>query len=542
MKKRWLLLVCVMLFSSALVILSSCKKEDKMIWFEHSFTKVLHDSKYSGKDTYKIYMAKNEYESCQYVIKLEQPEFDLRLELSPFTNKDGDTVEAVILEEYYLEVSSYLDAGSDYVDYPDPVVPIGEDYRFDAQADCAVPFMIRLHTTADTPAGDYSSTIKVISGEEVLFENKITAHVWDFAYSDSKACATAAGISYGDIKTKHNIETNEEWDAMYIKYYEFLLDYGISAYDLPYNILSAEADKYMSDPRVTSFKVPHSSDDATIVAYYEKLKTNPEWMDKAYFYPLDEPTSPDMYYQLEGKILRLDRLFPGNQVCVPFFVDPIMFEETDAVEYMKDLIDIWCPKAYCFEDKNIYFDLSTREDISKSYYDMGYDPFAKRMVENRKNGDKVWWYVCWEPGEPYANLFVDMAGINHRILFWQQKKYDVDGFLYWQVNHWGSVNDPWTDMSTVKWINDFVYGDGSLLYNGNKVGIDGPVASLRLEAVRDGIEDFELLTMAEAKLGEKAVDKIISKCVTSVSKYTKDGDKLVKYRIQLGNELEKAMK
>ena len=46
----------------------------------------------------------------------------------------------------------------------------------------------------------------------------------------------------------------------------------------------------------------------------------------------------------------------------------------------------------------------------------------------------------------------------------------------------------------------------------------------------------------EAKLGEKAVDKIISKCVTSVSKYTKDGDKLVKYRIQLGNELEKAMK
>ena len=66
MKKRWLLLVCVMLFSSALVILSSCKKEDKMIWFEHSFTKVLHDSKYSGKDTYKIYMAKNEYEEGLY--------------------------------------------------------------------------------------------------------------------------------------------------------------------------------------------------------------------------------------------------------------------------------------------------------------------------------------------------------------------------------------------------------------------------------------------------------------------------------------------
>lgn len=513
-----------------------------MVWFEHSFTKVLKDSEYSGKDTYKIYMAKNEYESCQYVVRLKQPEYDLRLELSPFTNKKGDVIDAVILEEYYLEVSSYLDISADYVEYPDPVVPVGDDYTFNADIDCAVPFMIRLHTTKDTPAGDYSAVIKLVSDNSVLFENKITAHVWDFTYSDSKACTTAAGISYGDIKNKHNIETNEEWDAMYVKYYEFLLDYGISAYDLPCNILSAEADKYMNDPRVTSFKIPYSNDDHTIIAYYEKLKTNPKWMEKGYFYPLDEPTSPDMYYKLEGQIMRLDKLFPENQVCVPFFVDPIMYGETDAVEYMKELIDIWCPKAYCFEDKNIYYDAANKKDISKEYYDMGYKPFAQRMNENRKSGDKVWWYVCWEPGDPYANLFVDMAGINHRILFWQQKKYNVDGFLYWQVNHWGSVKDPWTDMSTVKWINDFVYGDGSLLYNGNKVGIDGPVASLRLEAVRDGIEDFELLTMAQSALGEKATDKIISKCITSVSKYTKDGDKLMKYRIQLGNKLEKALK
>ena len=542
MKRRGLLFICVVIFSVTLIVLCSCKKEDKMIWFEHSFTKVLHDSKYSGKDTYKIYMAKNEYESCQYVVKLDQDTDELRLELSPFTDKAGNTLEAVILEEYYLEVASYLDASSDFVEYPDPVVPIEDDYTFSADADCAVPFMIRLHTTANTPAGDYSATIKLISEDNVLFENTISVHVWNFTYSDSKACTTAAGISYGDIKTKHNIETDEEWNAMYIKYYEFLLDYCISAYDLPCNILSQEADKYMSDPRISSFKIPYSDNDDTIIAYYEKLKTNPEWMKKGYFYPLDEPTNPEMYYQLEGRILRLDKLFPGNQVCVPFFVDPIMYEETDSVEYMKELIDIWCPKAYCFEDKNIYYDAANKKDISKEYYDMGYKPFAQRMNENRKSGDKVWWYVCWEPGDPYANLFVDMAGINHRILFWQQKKYDVDGFLYWQVNHWGSVNDPWTDMSTVKWINDFVYGDGSLLYNGNKVGIDGPVASLRLEAVRDGIEDFELLTMAQSTLGEKAVDKIISKCVTSVSKYTKDGDKLMKYRIQIGNELEKAMK
>jgi hypothetical protein len=37
------------------------------------------------------------------------------------------------------------------------------------------------------------------------------------------------------------------------------------------------------------------------------------------------------------------------------------------------------------------------------------------------------------------------------------------------------------------------YGDGSLLYPGKKVGIDGPVSSLRLEVLRDGLEAFDYL-------------------------------------------------
>ena len=44
-------------------------------------------------------------------------------------------------------------------------------------------------------------------------------------------------------------------------------------------------------------------------------------------------------------------------------------------------------------------------------------------------------------------------------------------------------------------------GDGMLLYPGNKVGIDGPVGSLRLEVFRDGLEDFDYLALADQRLG-----------------------------------------
>ena len=125
-----------------------------------------------------------------------------------------------------------------------------------------------------------------------------------------------------------------------------------------------------------------------------------------------------------------------------------------------------------------------------------YPSFGERMAERKAAGDKVWWYVCWEPGDPYNNLFVDQLGVQHRILFWQQYAHDVDGFLYWGANYWNGTSDPWGDMATVKQLSPDVYGDGSLLYNGNIVGADGGCPSLRLAAIRDGVEDFELLAMA----------------------------------------------
>ena len=172
------------------------------------------------------------------------------------------------------------------------------------------------------------------------------------------------------------------------------------------------------------------------------------------------------------------------------------------------------------------------------------------MKTEAEGGDDVWWYVCWEPGMPYLNMYVDMQGYQNRLLFWQQKQYNVNGFLYWSCSYWNKVANPWNSMATVgtdyqtgvRWLSDEVFGDGSLLYPGSEVGVDGACGSCRLEAVRDGIEEFEMLTMLENTAGREAVDKIINKVSKSIVEFTSDENALAEARIELGNALEQALK
>ena len=71
--------------------------------------------------------------------------------------------------------------------------------------------------------------------------------------------------------------------------------------------------------------------------------------------------------------------------------------------------------------------------------------------------------------DPYTNILMEQKGVVHRVLFWQQKQYNVDGFLYYAVNNW--TENAWEDAITGKHLMPHVYGDGVLIYDGAHVGI-----------------------------------------------------------------------
>ena len=126
------------------------------------------------------------------------------------------------------------------------------------------------------------------------------------------------------------------------------------------------------------------------------------------------------------------------------------------------------------------------------------------MRERQKAGDTILYttdgQMCLDT--PYCAI--------ERLLPWYCWKYGVVGYEFWGVNWW--TYDPWergwhrfisqssdgVEFFHVRYPN----GDGYLTYPGARVGVDGPVSSVRLEQAREGIEDYEYLALLDRLIAQ----------------------------------------
>ena len=476
--------------------------------------------------SHTLYLAKNEGEYCQLALHTRLDRERARVSLTPFTDQNGNTLETEFCEEYYVKTTGETVFGS----MPDALVPlaVGAENKLPMLQMQNYPLFIGVRTTTETAPGDYTAKLTLFcnENEDDKYERltlEITAHVWDFALPETPAMDTAMGLGKGDIARAHRVDPNSaEATALYKSYYEFLLRRHVSAYDLPVDILSDEADAYMSDPRCTSFCIPYAGDN-TIRAYREKLSSNPAWAKKAYFYPIDEPSDEEAYARYNQICERLNALYPGYNMVTPFYTNEVEIggETRYGVDLQEGKSSIMCPESVLFDEAG----------------------FAERARERQAGGDKLWWYVCCGPGPKtdYCNLFTQQEGLKHRLLFWQQKQQGVTGLLYWSTTYWSDVGgDPWASAWTTPWTGVDTFGDGSLLYDGYHVGVNGPVSSLRLEAVANGIEDYGYLTLAQSLLGEAYVEKTIAKVAKDLTHYTLSDALFAGVRTELGAAIEKS--
>lgn len=75
------------------------------------------------------------------------------------------------------------------------------------------------------------------------------------------------------------------------------------------------------------------------------------------------------------------------------------------------------------------------------------------------------------------------------------------------------------------------------IYPGGYIGIDGPVSTMRLFNIADGMEDYDYFTLAEAKLGRAWVDERIAKVTSSLTEYTSDHAAFEQVRREIGEAL-----
>lgn len=132
------------------------------------------------------------------------------------------------------------------------------------------------------------------------------------------------------------------------------------------------------------------------------------------------------------------------------------------------------------------------------YMDTDYEFYKKRAAA----GDEIWFYTCLNPKGEYANRFIELPLIKTRILHWINFRYDIPGYLHWGLNFWNS--DPYQESTGIQLESGTILpgGDAWIVYPGDR----RLHSSIRLEAMRDGIVDYELLKMLDEKNPEEAAE------------------------------------
>ena len=125
-----------------------------------------------------------------------------------------------------------------------------------------------------------------------------------------------------------------------------------------------------------------------------------------------------------------------------------------------------------------------------------YDFYAARS----EAGEEAWFYTCLAPQGEYANRFIELPLLKTRILHWINYRYAIPGYLHWGLNFWRG--DPFDETTgiIVESGNVLPGGDAWIVYPGYRTLLP----SIRLEAMRDGIVDYELLKRLEQTHPEEA--------------------------------------
>ena len=125
--------------------------------------------------------------------------------------------------------------------------------------------------------------------------------------------------------------------------------------------------------------------------------------------------------------------------------------------------------------------------------------------------------------------------MSYRIAPWLNRRYGITGLLYWSTCYWGSPErNPWDEPGFRGYWN----GEGALLYPGSDAGIEGPVASMRLKSLRDGMEDYEYFVLLEQRGGAAAVEEIVREAVPTWAACTQDPYALPQLRQRLAEAIQ----
>jgi len=486
---------------------------------------------------FTIRAARNEQESLQIVIT---PHVDLQkvqIRVMDFVlpsgkgiiSKDSATVYRVgyvPIREPTSQSSSTTGTGQP-TSWPDPLIPHKKPVAI-RSASGNQPFWVTIKVPRVAAPGLYEGSIHVLTDQKVAATVPVDLRVWDFTLPDALSMQTLLGLSEEEIAWGHETEFGSPVHRRLTdKYFTYLKSKGFQPSGVPVPLDAREIDRYLnrsSSPAFFPLDVAEVSrgEEGSVVA---RLHKDPQLRSRTVFFLAEEP-KPEKCELVKLAIDHLKEKLPGVRFMIAAVPAPDLANR----------VDIWAPSISDFD--------------------------VRSARQSQETGQQIWWKLSGDAASPFPNLLIDIPGIHHRMIPWLKSHYQITG-LYVPSVVMNSRQDPeararkfqdvWTQPMTQEG-----NGGGFLLYPVGDTGHGpeeelpkGPISSIRLELLREGMEDAEYLNLLACTINETAVKlgtpsvqfglqrarEVSGLLIQNLGQYSHDSGKMERVRSRAADEI-----
>ncbi|MEI7836894.1 MAG: glycoside hydrolase domain-containing protein [Planctomycetota bacterium] len=389
-------------------------------------------------------------------------------------------------------------------------------------------FWVDLYVPPGTKAGLYRGTYTVTAAGRNPLKIPVTLTVWDFDLPAVPTLQTAFGSPGVRLRRYYSqrVPTNQRptnWSTVDAQCAGLLADHRVSAtppedlitpvlqsngtYRIPPTKLAALA-TFIDTYHVNAIEIPSltvvvkdpEAQRAKLQAWLDGYTAAAAALNRSrltfYVYLADEPNDAAAYARIRtwGRVIR------GAKSAVKVMITEQDTPQNAAWGDLHDATDIWCPAFWSFQPNTA--------------------PGRQGL------GETFWSYTAINHYE-CPTWHIDDPLLNYRVPAWIAWRYRIRGLLYWgDMTYWQDVNDPWTDPKTYRYQGSnttYVYnGEGTLVYPGLALGYHGIAASIRLKALRDGVQDYEYMAILERLGKADAAQKIVEPLASSWRQWNRD--------------------
>ena len=535
----------------------------------------------TGSDVVSISCAKNEVESFQVIVTAKRKRLHkVDASLSLLTNRAGDTLPSECVELFcgaFIPVR-IPDPRSDMPPgmWADALVPrtnpytgepvqgpkwgkagfTGERFRgrnFDVWQNQQQPLWVDVSVPKDAAPGIYTGTFAVWAENADTVSIPVKIEVWDFTLPDGPTLENHFS-GFSRIASHYGLATDsEEFLRIEDRFIEMMVAHRINP-PLPQRFnppvgadgsvhfnkdLDQQISAFVAQHHITNIEVPRapfpdmlganqSNAAAFYRSWYDYLKRK-GWEDRAYLYMFDEPLKPENYEQVRRLGAFVGKVEPRLRRLV--IEQPYPRHPNSGT--LDGSLDIWCSLFGYIDEASIQRVLQAGDEVwlytalvqSIPKFHPNYETFKadKPPYQDAVNVERP---PYWE---------IDFPLLSYRIAPWLNQRYGTTGLLYWSTCYWGSSppRNPWDNPTH----GDHWNGEGMLFYPGTDAGIDGPIASVRLKNLRDGMEDYEYFVLLKNRGGEDIVKEIVKDAVPTWGSWDQDTQRLLERRRKIALEI-----